>query len=252
MGILETFRKPFRMAGDAYNKLPQPVRTVIGVGKKVGRFGLPALDAIDVITAEDKVKAAKDLGITSAIFSGNPYLTIGGAIASDITDRGVAKGQLTDVLSEEELKLMKEQNKEKNAPWLKKYKEKQREEVNKAIRMAKETLIPLHQKRSKTTLTEDERPSEESRSTPTEDVQPLENTLEEIPVQQQPPGESQADKAMDIAKNELALKYQREKELGMKNIDEIKTALGYEEGSNLAQWADANPALAQRLYAKSR
>jgi hypothetical protein len=33
-------------------------------------------------------------------------------------------------------------------------------------------------------------------------------------------------------------------------MDAIKEALGYAPGSDLAKWAEANPRLAQHLYAK--
>jgi len=49
----------------------------------------------------------------------------------------------------------------------------------------------------------------------------------------------------------LATYYRAQSAAGRANIDEIKKTLGYEEGSPLAAWAEANPMLAQRLYVKN-
>ena len=44
--------------------------------------------------------------------------------------------------------------------------------------------------------------------------------------------------------------YQDQVKAGLGQLDMIKKALGYEEGSAMAKWADANPALALREYNK--
>ena len=44
--------------------------------------------------------------------------------------------------------------------------------------------------------------------------------------------------------------YQDQAKAGLGQMDMIKKALGYEEGSAMAKWADANPALALREYNK--
>ena len=44
--------------------------------------------------------------------------------------------------------------------------------------------------------------------------------------------------------------YQDQVKAGLGQMDMIKKALGYEEGSAMAKWADANPALALREYNK--
>lgn len=49
---------------------------------------------------------------------------------------------------------------------------------------------------------------------------------------------------------ELAGFYRAESAMGRAQMPEIQKQLGYEKGSALAQWAEANPMLAQRLYAK--
>ena len=49
---------------------------------------------------------------------------------------------------------------------------------------------------------------------------------------------------------ELSAFYRAESAMGRAQMPEIQKQLGYEKGSNLAQWAEANPMLAQRLYAK--
>lgn len=48
----------------------------------------------------------------------------------------------------------------------------------------------------------------------------------------------------------LATYYRAQSAAGRGQMGEIKKELGYEEGSNMAAWAEANPMLAQRLYAK--
>ncbi len=48
----------------------------------------------------------------------------------------------------------------------------------------------------------------------------------------------------------LATYYRAQSAAGRGQMDEIKKALGYAEGSDLAKWAEANPMLAQRLFAK--
>ena len=49
---------------------------------------------------------------------------------------------------------------------------------------------------------------------------------------------------------ELSAFYRAESAMGRAQMPEIQKQLGYEKGSNLAQWSEANPMLAQRLYAK--
>lgn len=49
---------------------------------------------------------------------------------------------------------------------------------------------------------------------------------------------------------ELSAFYRAESAMGRAQMPEIQKQLGYEKGSALAQWAEANPMLAQRLYAK--
>lgn len=44
--------------------------------------------------------------------------------------------------------------------------------------------------------------------------------------------------------------YRAQSAAGRSQMDAIKEALGYAPGSDLAKWAEANPMLAQRLYAK--
>jgi hypothetical protein len=48
----------------------------------------------------------------------------------------------------------------------------------------------------------------------------------------------------------LSTYYRAQSAAGRSQMGDIKKALGYEEGSDLAEWAEANPMLAQRLYAK--
>lgn len=49
---------------------------------------------------------------------------------------------------------------------------------------------------------------------------------------------------------ELSAFYRAESAMGRAQMPQIQQALGYEKGSDLAKWAEANPMLAQRLYAK--
>ena len=49
---------------------------------------------------------------------------------------------------------------------------------------------------------------------------------------------------------ELAGFYRAESAMGRAQMPQIQKGLGYAEGSDLAKWAEANPMLAQRLYAK--
>ena len=49
---------------------------------------------------------------------------------------------------------------------------------------------------------------------------------------------------------ELSAFYRAESAMGRAQMPEIRKGLGYAEGSDLAKWAEANPMLAQRLYAK--
>ncbi len=49
---------------------------------------------------------------------------------------------------------------------------------------------------------------------------------------------------------ELSVFYRAESAMGRAQMPQIQQALGYEKGSDLAKWAEANPMLAQRLYAK--
>lgn len=48
----------------------------------------------------------------------------------------------------------------------------------------------------------------------------------------------------------LATYYRAQSAAGRGQMGDIKKELGYEEGSDMAAWAEANPMLAQRLYAK--
>lgn len=48
----------------------------------------------------------------------------------------------------------------------------------------------------------------------------------------------------------LATYYRAQSAAGRGQMADIKKELGYEEGSNMAAWAEANPMLAQRLYAE--
>jgi hypothetical protein len=48
----------------------------------------------------------------------------------------------------------------------------------------------------------------------------------------------------------LATYYRAQSAAGQGQMDEVKKALGYAEGSDLAKWAEANPMLAQRLFNK--
>jgi len=50
----------------------------------------------------------------------------------------------------------------------------------------------------------------------------------------------------------LSSYYRAESAMGRAQMPEIQKGLGYEEGSDLAKWAAANPMLAQRLYAKQQ
>lgn len=50
----------------------------------------------------------------------------------------------------------------------------------------------------------------------------------------------------------LSSYYRAQSALGRAQMPEIQKGLGYEEGSDLAKWAAANPMLAQRLYAKKQ
>jgi hypothetical protein len=49
---------------------------------------------------------------------------------------------------------------------------------------------------------------------------------------------------------ELSAFYRAESAMGRAQMPQIQQALGYEKGSALSKWAEANPMLAQRLYAK--
>ena len=49
---------------------------------------------------------------------------------------------------------------------------------------------------------------------------------------------------------ELSAFYRAESAMGRAQMPEIQKGLGYEKGTPLAQWAEANPMLAQRLYAQ--
>lgn len=51
---------------------------------------------------------------------------------------------------------------------------------------------------------------------------------------------------------ELSAFYRAESAMGRAQMPEIRKGLGYAEGSDLAKWAEANPMLAQRLYAKQQ
>lgn len=66
-----------------------------------------------------------------------------------------------------------------------------------------------------------------------------------------------AEAMLELAKSLRAEKetpvstyYRAQSAAGRGQMGEIKKALGYEEGSDLAKWAEANPMLAQRLFAK--
>lgn len=218
------------MAGQAYGKLPKPVRKIV-------KWSLPALDAIDVITADDKADALTELGISSAIFSGNPYLAAAGVIASDIKNNSaVAAGTLDALPKEERLRLERQARNEQL---------KEKEERLKGDELLRDTMEKVMEQANNT----------EQRS---------EETLENLPLDRPRVGddvllsnnqsavtaESPGDRASNIAKNELALKYEQDKMMGEENIEMIKKSLGYEKDSNLAKWAEANPALAQRLYEK--
>jgi len=48
----------------------------------------------------------------------------------------------------------------------------------------------------------------------------------------------------------LATYYRAQSAAGRGQMADIKKELGYEQGSNMAAWAEANPMLAQRLYAE--
>lgn len=48
----------------------------------------------------------------------------------------------------------------------------------------------------------------------------------------------------------LATYYRAQSAAGRSQMDKVKEALGYAEGSDLAKWAEANPMLAQRLFAQ--
>jgi hypothetical protein len=48
----------------------------------------------------------------------------------------------------------------------------------------------------------------------------------------------------------LATYYRAQSAAGRGQMGDIKEALGYAEGSDLAKWAEANPMLAQRLLAQ--
>jgi hypothetical protein len=50
----------------------------------------------------------------------------------------------------------------------------------------------------------------------------------------------------------LSSYYRAQSAMGRAQMPEIQKGLGYEEGSDLAKWAAANPMLAQRLYAKQQ
>lgn len=49
---------------------------------------------------------------------------------------------------------------------------------------------------------------------------------------------------------ELSAFYRAESAMGRAQMPQIRKGLGYAKGSDLAKWAEANPMLAQRLYAK--
>ena len=51
---------------------------------------------------------------------------------------------------------------------------------------------------------------------------------------------------------ELSAFYRAESAMGRAQMPEIQKGLGYEKGTPLAQWAAANPMLAQRLYAQKQ
>lgn len=50
----------------------------------------------------------------------------------------------------------------------------------------------------------------------------------------------------------LSSYYRAQSAMGRSQMPEIQKGLGYEEGSDMAKWAAANPMLAQRLYAKKQ
>jgi hypothetical protein len=54
------------------------------------------------------------------------------------------------------------------------------------------------------------------------------------------------------ADTSLSTYYRAQSAAGRGNMPEIQKSLGYEKGSALAEWAQANPMLAQRLYAKQQ
>lgn len=51
---------------------------------------------------------------------------------------------------------------------------------------------------------------------------------------------------------ELSTFYRAESAVGRAQMPQIQEALGYAKGSDLAKWAEANPMLAQRLYAQKQ
>ena len=51
---------------------------------------------------------------------------------------------------------------------------------------------------------------------------------------------------------ELSAFYRAESAMGRAQMPQIQESLGYAKGSELAKWAEANPMLAQRLYAKKQ
>ena len=245
-----------RFAGDIF-------RTSAKLGKRlpyVG-YGLEALgfavDAADIAAAkpEDRPKMIRDLA-GEAVAEGiaatglrNPFTALGSLAYYDAKYNALADGTLEGRGAKEADRIYKELEAKRKAEIMSQnqtgapsMRPPNESELNKLLdqelieQQSESTLenLPLDKPRVDDVLLSNPPTPEES------------TVITETSRSAESPG----DRASNIAKNELALKYERDMMMGKENIGKIKKSLGYAEGSNLAKWAEANPALAQRLYEK--